>query len=122
LCLLTGLLFGLAPVWQSFRADLNSTLKEAAGRSGGRQRLQSAWCFRTASLFCCWWRGADDSHAAEAGHGQDRLRAENVVTSISAFQRLALRQPPKVRELFRQVTDRMESAPGIESAALTTNV
>ncbi|HEY1340478.1 MAG TPA: ABC transporter permease, partial [Bryobacteraceae bacterium] len=45
LCLsvLTGILFGLVPAWRSSRAELNTTLKEAAGRSesaGGSQRIR----------------------------------------------------------------------------------
>jgi len=42
--LLTAVLFGLAPALQSSRADLNATLKDAAGRTGtaGRGRLRGA--------------------------------------------------------------------------------
>jgi putative ABC transport system permease protein len=39
----TGLLFGLVPAWKASRVDLNTTLKEAAGRSesaGGSQKIR----------------------------------------------------------------------------------
>ncbi len=42
--ILTGLLFGLVPAWRSSCTDLNTTLKEAAGRSeggGGSHRIRS---------------------------------------------------------------------------------
>src|SRR5262249_56202919 len=37
----TGLLFGLAPAWQSHKVDVNSTLKEGGDKGGaGRGRLR----------------------------------------------------------------------------------
>jgi len=36
---LTGLLFGLAPAWQSTRGDLTASLKDQTGASAGRSRL-----------------------------------------------------------------------------------
>ncbi len=42
--ILTGLLFGLVPAWRASHTDLNTTLKEAAGRSesaGGSHRIRS---------------------------------------------------------------------------------
>ena len=40
--LLTGLIFGLFPAWHASRADLNTTLKESSGRSGGGLRQNKA--------------------------------------------------------------------------------
>ncbi|MBI3682808.1 MAG: ABC transporter permease [Acidobacteria bacterium] len=52
---LTGLLFGLFPALQLSRADLNSTLKEAAGRFGAGVRLSRtrAVLVKSLSLWCC---------------------------------------------------------------------
>jgi predicted permease len=125
LCLLTGILFGLAPVWQSFRTDLNSTLKEGGrGAGGGRQRLQSVLVVSELALALLLLVGAGLTIRTlqKLGTVKTGFVPENVVTFDIGFSRLRYDQPPKVRELFRQVTDRMESAPGIESAALTTNV
>jgi putative ABC transport system permease protein len=44
LSIITGLLFGVVPAWKSSYADLNTTLKEAGGRSesaGGSHRVRS---------------------------------------------------------------------------------
>lgn len=72
LCLSTGVLFGLAPVWQSLRGKINETLKEGSRRTSRGRHLfaKRPRCCRAdhghASSGVC---RIDHSHLAEAGAG-----------------------------------------------------
>lgn len=125
LCLVTGILFGLAPVWQSFRGNLNATLKEGGRVAGtGRQRLQNALVISELALALLLLVGSGLTLRSlqKLGKVNTGFVPDNVVTFDIGFSKLRYDQPQKIRSLFRQVTDRMAAAPGIEGAALTTNV
>lgn len=125
LCLVTGILFGMAPVWQALRTNMNDTLKEAGrGPGGGRHPLQNSLvvvelALSLAVLVCA---GLTIRSMQKLGKVDPGFQPDDVVTFDIAFSRLRYDQPAKIRNLFKNVVDQMESTPGVEAAALTTDV
>jgi len=124
-CVATGVLFGLAPVWQSLRTDVNTTLKEG-GRSGGapHHRLQgilvvSELALAMVLLICAGLTMRTLDALAKVDPG---FRPEKVVTFTIGFSKLHYDQPSKIRTLFKNVIDRLENIAGIEAATSTTDL
>jgi predicted permease len=124
-CVGTGILFGLAPVWQSLRTDVNTTLKEG-GRSGGARhnRLQgilvvSELALAMVLLVCAGLTMRTLVALAKVDPG---FRPHNVVTFTIGFSKLHYDRPVKVRTLFKNVIDRLENTAGIEAATSTTDL
>jgi predicted permease len=126
ICVATGILFGLAPVWQSLRSNVNLTLKEGGRGSGGgrHHRLQSVLvvaelALASVLLVCSGLTLRTMNKLAKVDPG---FEPHNVVTFTLSFSKLHYDQPPKVRALFKDVIDRLESAPGVEAAASTSDL
>jgi len=126
MCVATGILFGLAPVWQSLRSNVNITLKEGSRGSGGAKhhRLQSVLVVSELALalvlLVC--SGLTIRTMNKLGKVDPGFRPDNVVTFTLGFSRLHYDEPAKIRTLFKNVIDRLESAAGIEAAASTTDL
>ena len=125
-CVATGILFGLAPVWQSLRSNVNVTLKEGSHGSGGSRhhRLQnvlvvSELALALVLLVCS---GLTIRTLDKLGRVDPGFQPDNVVTFSLGFSRLHYDQPAKVRALFKNVIDRLENTAGVEAAASTTDL
>ncbi|HKW74416.1 MAG TPA: ABC transporter permease [Terriglobales bacterium] len=124
-CVITGILFGLAPVWQSLRGNTNETLKESGrGTVAGRHRLQSVLVISELALalvlLVC--AGLTIRTLNKLGRVDPGFIADNVTTFSLGFSRLHYDTPEKIRTLFKNVVEKMEGVPGIQAAALTTDV
>lgn len=124
-CVITGILFGLAPVWQSIRGNTNETLKESGrGTVAGRHRLQSVLVISELALalvlLVC--AGLTIRTLNKLGRVDPGFVADNVTTFSLGFSRLHYDTPEKIRTLFKNVVEKMEGVPGIQAAALTTDV
>jgi predicted permease len=124
-CLVTGIMFGLAPVWQSIRGNTNETLKESGrGTVAGRHRLQSVLVVSELALalvlLVC--AGLTIRTLNKLGRVDPGFVADNVTTFSLGFSRLHYDTPEKIRTLFKNVVEKMEGVPGIQAAALTTDV
>lgn len=125
-CLATGILFGLAPVWQALRSNVNSTLKEGSRGSGGSRhhRLQSVLVIAELALamilLVC--SGLTIRTMGKLARVDPGFQPNNVVTFSLGFSRLHYDQPAKVRVLLKNVLDRIEHMPGVEAAASTTDI
>jgi predicted permease len=124
-CVVTGILFGLAPVWQSIRGNTNETLKESGrGTVAGRHRLQSVLVVSELALalvlLVC--AGLTIRTLNKLGRVDPGFVADNVTTFSLGFSRLHYDTPEKIRTLFKNVVNKMEGVPGIQAAALTTDV
>lgn len=125
-CVVTGILFGLAPVWQALRSNVNVTLKEGSQGSGGgrHHRLQSVLVIAELALamvllVCSGLTIRTMTKLAKVDPG---FRPDNVLTFSLNFSRLRYDQPAKVRLLFKNVLDRLDHIPGVEAAAATDDL
>ena len=122
--LLTGLLFGLAPVLRLAGADVQRTLKEG-GRSAttgsSRERLRSALVVTEIGLAVMVVVGAgllvrSFSRLIDTDPGFD---ARGVLTLQVDVPTGSYRDYPGVADYYRTLTQRLSDLPGIESVAAT---
>jgi predicted permease len=119
--LLTGVLFALAPALHGTEADLNETLKEGSRSvARGRSRLQRALIVGEVALSLVLLVGAG-LMLRTLGHlwaVQPGFDPRNVLTMNVALAPDTANHGDKVRLGYRQLLDRVERLPGIDSAAV----
>ena len=123
---LTGVLFGLAPALQITRTDLNTTLREGSGRTGGtierrrlRQWLVAAEVALAVMLLCSaavLVRTFIHLRSVDPG-----FQASHVLTFHMALGR-KYDTVEKASEFLRRAQERIEQTPGVVSAGLVTNL
>jgi putative ABC transport system permease protein len=117
----TGLLFGLVPAWRSSHTDLNTTLKEAAGRSeggGGSHRIRSVLLASEVALAVLLsvsagllLRSFVRVMAVDPG-----VRTANILTMNLSLPDSKYDTPLKRATFYKSLTERLETVPGIRSA------
>jgi len=118
--LLTGLVFGLVPALQASKPDLNESLKES-GRSAtagvDRRRVRSTLVVIEVALSLVLLIGAglmirsfSRLQKVDLGFNPDRLVSMNIQLSRTKYQ------GPASGQFFRQLIERVEAMPGVESA------
>ncbi len=125
LCVGTGILFGMAPVWQVLRGNMNDTLKESArGSSGGKHLLQSTLVVAELAIAVLLLVGAGLTVRTlqKLATVDPGFQSQNVLTFDLRFSKARYDQPQKIRNLFHEVTARLESVPGVEAAAITQDL
>ena len=125
--LLTALLFGGLPAWQASRPTLQGSLREGGGSataSRERQRLRSLLVVGEVALALILLVGAglllrsfDALRGRNPGFRPDGVLTANVTLPLPQF-----RDIPRRTVFFQQVLESVEALPGVESAALTTEV
>lgn len=123
---LTGILAGLAPALSSSRPDLNEALKE--GARGGtsnplRRRLRALLVVFEVALALVLLVGSGAMvkgfrSMMNSDMGFDRL---HVLTFRVALPDKKYRDSDRVREFYDQLVQRLQSVPGVESAATVTS-
>ncbi len=123
---LTGLIFGLAPAWQTSRTELVSTLNDESGRSSGSQRkglLRNALVVTqvSLSLLLLISAGLFIRSLQEAQDFNPGFESENVfLASVDLFPSGYEKEAGQT--FFRQMVAQLETLPGVESVALASNV
>ncbi len=126
LAMLSGILFGLAPAWQSARPDLNEALKEGGRTSVGepRQRLRGAFVVSTVALALVLLlaaglllRSLGRLLNVDAGFAPQNLLTATIDVAGPKYQ-----QDPPVMEFYRQVLQRIRAIPGVQNAALVSQL
>jgi predicted permease len=124
--LATGLIFGLVPAIQASKPDLNESLKEG-GRSSTsgveRRRVRSSLVVLEVALSLVLLIGAglmiksfSRLQKVDLGFNPDRLVSMNIQLSRTKYQ------GPLSTQFFRQLIERVEAMPGVESAGATTAI
>ncbi len=122
LSLLTGIIFGLAPAWRASRPDLVPALKDEALALDERTRrlslrnllvvaqvALSLVLLIAAGLFL---RSFQQAQAIRPGFDAEKLLIAPLNINLLRYTRA------QGREFYRQVIERVESLPGVESASL----
>ena len=121
LSVLTGLLFGLVPAWKAAHTDLNTSLKEAAGRSesaGGSQRIRGFLLALEVALAVLLSVSAglllrSFTRVTAVNPG---VRVDNVLTMALSLPRVKYDTPLKRANFYKDLTEHLQSLPGVRSA------
>jgi len=121
LSILTGLLFGLVPAWKSSQTDLNTTLKEAAGRSesaGGRTRVRGfLLAFEVALAVLLSVSAGLLLHSFVRVAAVDPgVRVTRILTMTLSLPSVKYDTPVKRANFYQNLTERLQSVPGVHSA------
>ena len=125
LSIITGLLFGMVPALHASRADLNSTLKEASGRTGSSLRQNKArglLVITELALAMVLLVGAGllirtfaALHSVVPG-----FDPHNVLTMETSLTGTRYDHTAAISAMARQALDRIHAIPGVESAAASS--
>jgi putative ABC transport system permease protein len=124
---LTGLLFGLAPAWQTTKPDLNVALKDG-GRSatGGlqRNRLRAVLIVAEVALSMVLLIGAGlmirsfaQMTRVDRGFQPEHLLTAKLDFSISGFTTWVRPTETRPQVTLRELTERLKNQPGVQSVA-----
>jgi putative ABC transport system permease protein len=122
--LLTGLLFGLAPVLQARRLDLNDALKTGGARGGfgGRNRIRNVLVVTEVALALVLLIGAALLLRSFANlRGVDMgFETKNVLTFRLVLQDSKYPDGMKRAAFFDRVLEKLQSLPGVQDAGFTS--
>jgi putative ABC transport system permease protein len=124
---ITGLLFALAPALQAARVDVNSALKDGAGRGaigGERGRMRSALVVAEIALALTLLAGAGlmirtFANLRQVDPGFD---PGNVLTFEVAPNGKQYETTAQNADYCRRALERLRNLPGVEAAAVTSNL
>ncbi|MBL8170952.1 MAG: ABC transporter permease [Acidobacteria bacterium] len=126
--LLTGLIAGLAPALQASKPDLNDLLKEGAkGSQGGRQQLRKVLVVAEVALAMVLLIGAGllvqsfrRLQQTELGFNPNSLLTMRVALPWRKYG--GEQGPEQQKQFFQQLMGRLSALPGVEAAAMTSNL
>lgn len=124
---ITGIVFGALPAWQLTKTNLSQAMRESTRSASGSAKLTlirnglvileiaaSLVLLVTAGLLLkSFWK------LLEVNPG---FRAENVVKADISLPRAKYKTTDQQAEFFRRTLEGIRSMPGVESAAVTTNL
>jgi putative ABC transport system permease protein len=123
--LLTGVLFGLLPAWQSARHDLHTTLKEGGRSTAGARREGVRKVLLVAevglSLVLLIGAGLMLRTVYQLTHVDPGFAAENLLTMQFSLPRTTYDEP-RLQGFYNESLTRIEALPGVRAAALTLSL
>ena len=125
--LLTGLIFGLAPATQASSLNLNETLKEggrdsAAGSRGNRIRSLLVIIEVAVSLILLIGAGLLINSFLRLRDVDPGFRADNLLTMQVVLPTFKYPDHERRTAFYDELLRRIETLPGVKSAAVTTNL
>jgi predicted permease len=122
--LTAGLLFGCAPAWQASRLDLNEVLKQGGRAGGGGGRLRRALVVAEFAMALTLLAGG--GLALLSFWNLTRLdlgvNTGNVLTFYLPVPQGRFKETERIAPYYRQLLEKIEAVPGVESAAVTTGL
>ena len=120
LCLLTGVLFGLAPALESTRVDVISAMKEMqAGKSSGPSLRHALVIGQIALSLCCWLRrDYSYGHLENLQSIELGFNRENVLL-FQMNARQAGHKDPEIAALYADLQKRFSAIPGVRGVSLS---
>jgi putative ABC transport system permease protein len=125
--LVTGLIFGLAPATQAANFNLNDTLKEGgrdsvAGSRGNRIRGLLVICEVAVSFILLIGAGLLINSFLHLRNVDPGFRAENALTMKIVLPEVRYADKEQRGVFYRELIRRVETLPGVISAAVATNL
>jgi predicted permease len=122
--LATGILFGLIPAFQSSQADLTTTLKESAGRSGTgfrQNKIRSILVVIEVALALVLLVGSAllIRTAMALGRVDPGFDTHNVLTMRMSLKGAQFEKADAVEQLVHNGVDRLKAIPGVVEASAT---
>jgi putative ABC transport system permease protein len=119
--LATGLLFGLAPAWQSARPDLNESLKEGGGKgseSGGRHRLRGLLVVGEIAIALVLLVGAGlmVKSLYRLQQVEPGFDPSHALTMRLALPEAKYPEPQRQRDFFDRLLNRIAALPGVKAS------
>jgi predicted permease len=121
-CLLTGILFGLAPALQAARANINPDLRESRTQSGMGSNLGEALVVSQVALSLLVLIGAglfvrslQNLNAVDVGYNRGNLLLVSIAPTGAGYSGAA------VPLLSRRLLDKLAAIPRVESVSLSLN-
>src|SRR5262245_63852857 len=117
----TGLLFGLAPAWQSAKPDLNESLKEGGGKgvgSGGRHRLRGLLVAGEIAIALMLLVGAGlmVKSLYRLQRVEPGFNPSHTLTMRLALHGAKYPEPQGQRDFYERLLNRIAAAPGVKAA------
>jgi putative ABC transport system permease protein len=124
---LTGLLFGAAPVWQLFKADLNQSLRDsgkgAQGGRSGRRALSALVVAETAlALMLLVGAGLLIRSFIQLQRVDPGFNPRNVLTSVVTLPQAVYPGRDQIAPFYGQLLERVRTLPGVQSAAVVSSL
>lgn len=121
---IAALLFGSAPAWQATRLDFNEVLK-LGGRSGSSATKRNARrALVIAEFSLALTLLASGVLALKSFWNLTKIdlgiRTENVLTFRLPVPDQRLKEPDQMRSYYRQILEKVESVPGVQTATVMT--
>ena len=124
---ITGIVFGLAPAWQTLRVDLNSALKEGgrgAAADAGHRRLSSALVIAEMAMAMVLLIGAglllrSFERLLDVKPG---FTTENLLTMQIGLPNTAYQEPQKRAAFMQQLESSLRGAPEVTSVGFVTRL
>jgi len=123
----SGILAGLAPAWQSSKANLTDALREGGrGASSGkaRQRLRSILVGAEIALAAVLLVGASlmvRGFSTLVDNGRS-LEPDTLLSLRLAITDNKYREKPQIADFYRRVLERIKALPGVRSATAVTSL
>jgi putative ABC transport system permease protein len=124
--ILTGVLFGSAPVWQLFKADLNQSLRDGGKglrvAQSGRRALNALVVAETAlSLMLLVAAGLLVKSFIQLQRVDPGFNPRGVLTAVVSLPSTVY-PDPQVKAFYPQLLERLRTMPGVQSAAVTSSL